>query len=208
MATVKPINEKTGNAGSGTDLQASEKVAFGRSKKKSRESVEIEIPSKVKSTLPKVWSYDETKESWEDKTPDKFNLNILDTSRKALLFDEDKVVGSGNQKVSNKVWQAVVLDRESTVVNNADEDGKPTGKPAKYTHYNIPIPAYLTIWGFANTVYKTLKTDNKVVNTGDEQKENEIEKFVTPDGKTISVSVMEALLSASKDPNKREDRNS
>lgn len=207
MAKVDTINENTGQTESGNDLQASPKVAFGRSKIKSRESVEIVIPDDLKKALPKVWVFDETKEEWEEKTPDKFNLNILDTTRKALQFKDAAVKGAGKQKVSNKVWKVVVLDRKSNVSNPADEDGKPTGKPAKYTQYNMPVPGYLTIWGFAKTVYKTLKTDNKVINETDDLVENKVTKFITPSGRSIGVSAMESLLASTTDPNKREPRN-
>lgn len=182
------IKKQDGEKG---DLKSDYK--FGRSASRSR--VRIKFPLNG-ATVPSQWVYDKTKKAWEEKKSDAVYINVLASTATAFRLEEE-IDGAPDNRVSSKVWKVKVLVTKSTVKAGSN-GGKPSGKPAEYTYFNLPVPSWLNVWDFAKSVVFYLNTKEQLVDAdGKADNEGQIIAFVSPDGKTYGAKILVELAKKS-----------
>jgi hypothetical protein len=197
MARVK------GTGGGDTDpkLQSDEqKYRFGRSANKQRVAIRFDINSQAEDDIPKMWRFDATKNDWEEVQVKAFASSLLVTTQEQLNLKGDKFKSTAKgTKAGSKVWKVKVLAEKSTLTHDAGT-GKPSGKPARYTTYNIPVPTWVSNHVFAHSVHARLKEVTDMVSGSGEPQSGMIVGYVSPNGRSYSVAAMNVLLSSSEPP--------
>jgi hypothetical protein len=179
------------------------KFAFGRGSDKGRTSVAFAISSNGQKAVPKQWRYDYTLEAWEDKTPTSVVSFLPNLTRKALRLDNGNFdTQARGTKSASKDWKVKVLSAQSTVKRDLF-NGKPTGRPAKYTCYSINVPFWVSAYVFAQSVHAALRAQVNLWDGKDQPNVGDIVSYITPYGRTLSIPQIEALFKASA-PKKKE----
>lgn len=185
------IKKQTGEAGSSI---ADRKFKFGRSANRSRTRIKIPLNG---ATAPKHYTYDRTKKAWEQKTTTHVYLNMLQSTAEALKVADADIVGGASGRISSKVWKAKVLAVKGTV---EVKNGVPSGVPNGYTHFNLAVPAWMTIWDFAKCVYKYFEGKGICDSDGKADEVDQVIAFVSPSGRTYSCSTLKAMAGKAAPP--------
>lgn len=176
-------------------------VKFGRSKVKSRVPIFFTFTTDSLDDVPKRYKYKASTDDWEQSSVAGFSSRLLDTTVQSLGLTEAKyksfAKGTGS---GSKVWKIVASVTASTVERLGA--GAPTGRPAKVTTFNIPVPSWLSVFLFAHSVYSAIKTENAVYNasSGDSPAPGAILRCISPSGISYSPAALQRILDASEPP--------
>lgn len=176
-------------------------VKFGRTEDKSRVPVFFEMSNDAVDDLPKRYKYSKADSDWVEVDVTGFTSNLLNTTVQSLGLTDAKYASTAKGTSSNsKVWKVKVLKAESSVTR--DESGVPSGSPAEYTYFSIPVPGWLTVFLFAHSVYAALKADSSVfVSDGDNSPSvDDIVAFISPAGRSYSGKALDRIASTDDPP--------
>jgi hypothetical protein len=189
----------TGGDGSQSD---NTKFVFSRSANRSRVPVAFNISAKGQQAVVASYSFDETSEKWEEKTPTQVVCRVLSTTRSALRLDGGKydTVRKGTKSAS-KTYKIKVLSVESTIKRTIGS--RPTGKPAKYTTYSFNVPSWCNLYVFCQSIWAALRAEVNVWDGIADPKVGEIVSVASPWGIVYSTATLEAVFKSDA-PKKRE----
>lgn len=176
-------------------------VKFGRTKDKTRVPVFFEFSTDAADDLPVRYRYSRKDEDWSSDELTGFTSNLLSSTSTSLGLTAAKYKSDSKGVSSNaKVWKVKILTAEGNVTRSAA--GVPSGSPAKYTTFSIPVPTWVSIFHFAHSVFKALEADSDVfISTGsNEPSVNDIVSFISPAGKTYSGKQLKKISDTAEPP--------
>lgn len=176
-------------------------VKFGRTADKSRIPTFFEFSTDALDNLPSTYRYDKSAADWVEATITGFTSRLLNSTVQSLGLTTPEYASSAKgTETGSKIWKVKILSVVGNVTRNAQ--GVPSGSPAVYTYFNIPVPSWINNFLFAHSVFRALKADSDVfISTGSNTPAvGDIVAFVSPFGRSYSCAALDRLLTTVNPP--------
>lgn len=168
---------------------------FGRTADKSRVPTFFEFSNDAVDDLPTRYRYDKATSDWVETSITGFTSALLSTTVQSLGLTGPVYASSAQgTQTGSKTWKVKVL----TAIGNVTRDaaGVPSGSPATFTYFSIPVPSWVNTFLFAHSVFKALFAEASVfISDGsNEPVADDIVAFISPGGRTYSGAAMNRLF--------------